>query len=301
MKHIGKELTWLKDSMREVIYEAMMTGDLSGAIVGQEARSQRDLCNSATLPIKYGDGNNKEEYMKELEKLGIQVTGTEDDLFYNVVLPEGWKIEPTDHYLWSHLVDAKGRKRASIFYKAAFYDRDAFLRFERRFSINREVDDYDRKLFELKPEFVQVGTEQVFVDEDGKPVSKNQIKQISYCEGFDEQPHCSAWISQKGKRSPWEASELRVVEKPVYKKNPEYVPLTGYEKYSQPFHAEVRDFDGTVIYRTKSVKTDFGHTDERHWEFFKHRDELLARIREECATWLQNNYPDWKSYSAYWD
>jgi hypothetical protein len=48
-----------------------------------------------------------------------------------VSLPPGWKVVPTDHSMWSDLVDAKGEKRASIFYKAAFYDRDAFIRIEK--------------------------------------------------------------------------------------------------------------------------------------------------------------------------
>lgn len=32
--------------------------------------------------------------------------------------------------MWSYLVDELGRRRGAIFYKAAFYDRDAFMRLE---------------------------------------------------------------------------------------------------------------------------------------------------------------------------
>ncbi len=56
-------------------------------------------------------------------------------------LPAGWKKISTDHAMWSNLVDDKGRKRASIFYKAAFYDRSAHLQLCRRYSISF---DYDR-------------------------------------------------------------------------------------------------------------------------------------------------------------
>ena len=34
--------------------------------------------------------------------------------------------------MWSDLLDDKGVKRGSIFYKAAFYDRSAFLRLKEK-------------------------------------------------------------------------------------------------------------------------------------------------------------------------
>lgn len=78
-----------------------------------------------------------------MEKWGFKFHGPVegDGLFQYVTLPDGWKKVETDHAMWSHLVDDKGRKRASIFYKAAFYDRSAHLRLEGRFSL---CCDYDR-------------------------------------------------------------------------------------------------------------------------------------------------------------
>lgn len=52
----------------------------------------------------------------------------EDDLLQYVTLPEGWEKKSTEHSLWSVLVDDTGTDIAAIFYKEAFYDRDAFLR-----------------------------------------------------------------------------------------------------------------------------------------------------------------------------
>lgn len=98
----------------------------------QEALGQRELIVSEQLPIKvnfpYG-ANAKELY----ESMGIEVVGpTErDDQFYDVKLPAGWKKVGTGHAMWTDLVDDKGVKRASIFYKAAFYDREAFINFEK--------------------------------------------------------------------------------------------------------------------------------------------------------------------------
>ena len=65
--------------------------------------------------------------------MGIVFGKEVDDLFVEVTLPAGWKKEATDHSMWSKLVDDKGRERASIFYKAAFYDRDAHINITQRF------------------------------------------------------------------------------------------------------------------------------------------------------------------------
>lgn len=64
-------------------------------------------------------------------KCGDMVEG--DDLFMHATLPEGWEKRPTDHHMYSDLLDAQGRKRASIMYKAAFYDRDASIHAVPRF------------------------------------------------------------------------------------------------------------------------------------------------------------------------
>jgi len=58
-------------------------------------------------------------------KFGSAVPG--DPLFQYATLPTGWKKVGTDHAMWSNLLDDKGRIRALIFYKAAFYDRAAHM------------------------------------------------------------------------------------------------------------------------------------------------------------------------------
>lgn len=89
------------------------------------------------------------EYTRaKYERMGIEIIEEYDDLFWSVKLPEGWEIRATDHTMWNELIDNKGRKRASFFYKAAFYDRDAFINFNTRFhvSVDHVADpaaDYD--------------------------------------------------------------------------------------------------------------------------------------------------------------
>lgn len=116
----------------------------SRAIEQQEASEQSNLAMSEVLPTK-GTGGIDGDRLKTLGfELGDQVSG--DPLFRFVRLPQGWKKVPTSHHLWTDLVDEKGRKRASIFYKGAFYDRDAFMRLTRRYEVGRnyEGDNYDR-------------------------------------------------------------------------------------------------------------------------------------------------------------
>lgn len=109
-----------KEDGLDLLARAMATGSSSDAILGQEAAGQQSFVKSTTLPAEI---RGKEI----LEAAGVKFLGPVegDDLFQYVELPEGWKKEPTDHSMWSKLVDEQGRERASIFYKAAFYDRRA--------------------------------------------------------------------------------------------------------------------------------------------------------------------------------
>ena len=51
----------------------------------------------------------------------------ENDLLYNVKLPEGIKLKDSESVYWTGLVNEEGKELASMFYKAVFYDRDAFI------------------------------------------------------------------------------------------------------------------------------------------------------------------------------
>jgi hypothetical protein len=108
-----------------------------GGIEAQEARGQAALCReSARLPKRAS--SYEPEIPRDLyERMGIVFGEDVDDLFVSVTLPAGWKVEPTGHSMWNHLVDERGRERASIFYKAAFYDRAAHMSPRPRFSISK--------------------------------------------------------------------------------------------------------------------------------------------------------------------
>lgn len=134
----------------------------SKAIENQEKRGQQSVVRNQRLPKKSNDHsvpdgvrrngvedsmeweernkivtqNNIEHTKQQYEKMGIVIIEEYDDLFWNVELPKGWEIKATDHSMWNNLFDDKGRKRANFFYKAAFYDRDAFINFNTRFHVN---------------------------------------------------------------------------------------------------------------------------------------------------------------------
>lgn len=96
-----------------------------GGIEAQEARGQQELARSSQLPT---DGLSA---MPEGTGIVVKGESSGDELFSDVALPAGWKIQPTEHSMWSDLIDADGVKRASIFYKAAFYDRVARISWQR--------------------------------------------------------------------------------------------------------------------------------------------------------------------------
>lgn len=109
-----------------------MSGDgMSGYITGMEADGQRQLVNSTSLPTDTGS-----TYDREYEALGFTFGEPDpnDKMFRDATLPEGWSKQGSDHDMWSYIVDQLGRRRVAIFYKAAFYDRKAFMRLETVYS-----------------------------------------------------------------------------------------------------------------------------------------------------------------------
>lgn len=110
-----------------------LAGGSSAMIERMEARGQRELVEATVLPA---DGSHDPLWAKIGVVFGDPVVG--DPIFRKVTLPDGWKKRATDHAMWSELLDAKGRVRARIFYKAAFYDRSANLQPVRRFEVSYE-------------------------------------------------------------------------------------------------------------------------------------------------------------------
>lgn len=119
-----------------------MSDGTSGYIEGMEAAGQRQLVNSDRLPTRINTYDRSQaEALVEFEALGFTFGDPDpnDPMFRPATLPDGWKREGSDHAMWSYIVDQHGRRRVSIFYKAAFYDRDAFMSLNTPLGYLREV------------------------------------------------------------------------------------------------------------------------------------------------------------------
>jgi hypothetical protein len=115
------------NTSRDERHPEWLSGGDPEAIDAQEAQGQSQLVVSELLPTKIRGSRGI------LERAGV-VFGDplpDDPLFCRATLPPGWNKRATDHPMWSELVDETGRVRAMIFYKAAFYDRDAFVNVEK--------------------------------------------------------------------------------------------------------------------------------------------------------------------------
>jgi hypothetical protein len=159
---------------------ALLTMGLPGGIERMEARGQQELVKGESLPTECSD-------KAALEAAGV-VFGApypDDPLFCPVTLPEGWKKQATSHAMHSNLLDDKGRVRASIFYKAASYDRRADMYAKRRYNIDAyaPIPGKDR-------ESTQV------VVKDGETT----IQEFGEAKGYDEREEvrklAAAWLNE---------------------------------------------------------------------------------------------------------
>jgi hypothetical protein len=121
-----------------------MVAATPGGIEAQEAAGQAMLCAAAQLP-KEMRGCTREQ----LEMIGFKFGADVDQIFVSCTLPPGWKKQATDHSMYSDLLDEQGRKRASIFYKAAFYDRRADISMSRRYNVETYAKGSSKESFRV--------------------------------------------------------------------------------------------------------------------------------------------------------
>lgn len=117
--------------------ENFIAASTPGGIEAQERRGQLEQATKQTLPI---DLRAKKS---EFEALGFVFGKELDTLFQEATFPSGWSKQPTEHSMWSDILDNKGWKRGMIFYKAAFYDKSAHAYLTHRFNVD---DDYKRPI-----------------------------------------------------------------------------------------------------------------------------------------------------------
>jgi len=141
---------------------AMMVG--SDAIDIEQQVSQKYLKRTDVLPRVIDRYSSDKRGIEALEAAGVEFDWKDmsDKLFVPVKLPPGWQKVHRDHAMYMWLVDENGRRRGDIFYKSAFYDRDAFMTVLTRFDIRQlylkgygylvmEVRDQDKVLYRTRP------------------------------------------------------------------------------------------------------------------------------------------------------
>lgn len=109
-------------------------------IEAQEMDGQQEMIATSVMPRLLRP--TRQAY----DDLGFAFGKPLDDLFVEAALPEGWAKVATDHAMWSDLVDGQGRKRGSIFYKAAFYDKQADARLTSRYSVSEKEVEGDETM-----------------------------------------------------------------------------------------------------------------------------------------------------------
>lgn len=120
--------------MTTLLEKPTLLDAMPGGIETSEKRGQAKLVASTKLPV---DGLENPVF----KKMGIKFGPPDEDdpLFCEAELPAGWKLVPArDSSYWSYVTDETETIRASVFYKAAFYDRKARISPEKRIKI--EVD-----------------------------------------------------------------------------------------------------------------------------------------------------------------
>lgn len=128
-------------------------------IAASERRGQHEATRGADrLPVQLRPGR------EAFEALGFVFGGPVGRLFVSATFPEGWTVRPTDHAMWSDILDARGRKRGAMFYKAAFYDERADARLSVRYSVET--------LYPGEPgaEHLAEGQRQIVLRDAGVPV-----------------------------------------------------------------------------------------------------------------------------------
>lgn len=120
------------------------------AIEHSEVLGQAELVNNTALPI---DMRPDREVIEA--NSAIRFGDVVDDIFIDATLPAGWKKQATEHPMHSDLLDDKGRKRAAIFYKAAFYDRSAHMTFLNFYTVDGDWRKHEVKVLNANGDVIK--------------------------------------------------------------------------------------------------------------------------------------------------
>ena len=113
----------------------MSTDNASEGLEAVQNAEQNRARSAYRLPMEMNP--SKEAF----ESFGFTFEDIGDDVLCKATLPDGWKLKADGGGYWTYLIDEKGRKRGSCFYKGASYDRNGYMYLSRRFLITYDAAD----------------------------------------------------------------------------------------------------------------------------------------------------------------
>jgi len=201
----------------------------------------------------------------------------DEKFFRHATIPAGWKIVPTDHYMYSNLVDDKGRPRAQIGFKAAFYDRWTSISTIRRFRVERL---YHERKPAPPPKEIKKGKRHVKYTPAQMKKQRERMEDDMYRTPYG----CGYGLMTDGY---WED----VIE---------------YEHFPAPPCADdtsvtYRVLDcGKEVFRSQTLPlADRAVDTGAHYQDLERRE---ATCSTECIEWLiKQGFTSWEDPSAHWD
>ena len=166
-----------KKSMKPAAAKALRDGDLANFIVAstpggietQEAAGASAMKANSRLPK---DGVL--EHREKLEKIGLIVGEEIDEVLVAVMLPEGWDLKGNNPHDARHmgLLDDRGRQRAYVFIKTAFYDYTGYVSWNSAITVEDRRTDSEKDIYD-EPEDAEV-TIAVSVVKDGNVLHQTE-------------------------------------------------------------------------------------------------------------------------------
>ena len=191
-------------------FENFMTASTPGGIEAQEAAGQADTIKSNKIACKAPWG--------QLKALGFKKLDEGDGVLCNAEFPEGWEMRATEHSMNSDLFDDKGRKRGSMFYKAAFYDRSASLYLSPRFAYGYDPEDHYKSEITYQERKVSPHRGEVVDNSTGEIIFSTEWKSFT-------QPEDGSWNQEA---SDYEDKIKRELKEWLNKNYPDWENPTAY-------------------------------------------------------------------------
>ncbi|UTC28759.1 hypothetical protein MARCHEWKA_02470 [Brevundimonas phage vB_BpoS-Marchewka] len=260
------------------IQEEALATLLTGPDTVTHATKPRDLNRLPTAFVAVAENR------VDLEALGFTVGEVIDDLFTEVTAPAGWGLVSTDHYMYSHAVDAQGRVRGQLGYKGSSHDRWASFYFLTRFEIE-EVRPENWWLLHRPATLTQKVKRKVRIKDENR---------ARHASAYD-----SEWVQAAGRFYPDDLDGFygeRYEPAPRYEMREVEEPLPDDQQpqpqaYAKGFGVKDRAGDAFVF-----------ETGTYQCEPMAYRDHEIAEepLKAEALVWLDAHFPEHRSVTAYW-